>query len=136
MGIRRVGFEGELYWGAAGSTAATLLTIVRDVSYKFEPTLADVSDRASIIEYERPAMVKFSLELECNNDHSNSFVAAARAAAAAGTYLAFRTKDRTSGYGCDGDFAIGLDESQPLKDAQRLKITASPVNDNRAITWS
>src|SRR5262245_39416396 len=123
---RRVGFEGRLYWGPAGSTATTELTIARDVSYKFDPQKADVSDRASIIEYERTAMVKFQLEFETNNDDSNAFVAAVRVAAAAGGTMAFRTRDKTSGWGCDGDFTIGLDESQALKDAQRIKITATP----------
>jgi hypothetical protein len=134
--MRRVGFEGKLYWGAAGSTATTELGISRDVAYKFDPSLADVSDRASIIEYSRTAMVKFSLEIECNNDDSNAFVAAVRVAAAAGGTMAFRTRDKTSGWGCDGDFTIALDESQALKDAQRLKITATPNNDTRGITWS
>lgn len=136
MGIRRVGFEGEFYWDLPGATAATLLEISRDISYKFEQTRADVSDRASRIEYERGVMTKFSLEIETNNDHTNAFVAAVRAAAGNGTLLAFRTKDRTSGWGCDGDFSINLDESQPLKDGQRLKISAVPSNDNRSITWS
>lgn len=134
--MRRVGFEGKLLWGPAGSTGTTELTIARDVSYKFDPSLADVSDRASIIEYQRTAMVKFSLEFECNNDDSNAFVAAARVAAAAGGTMAFRTRDKTSGWGCDGDFAIALDESQALKDAQRIKVVASPNNDTRAISWS
>jgi hypothetical protein len=134
--VRRIGLEGKLYWGAAGATAGTELTIARDVSYTFDPTLADVSDRESIIEYERVAKVKFGLEFEVNNNDSNAFVAAVRAAAAAGMLLAFRTRDKTSGWGCDGDFNIKLDESQPLKDAQRLKVVASPCNDNRPTTWS
>lgn len=106
--MRRVGFEGKLYWGTAGTTAATELVIAKDVSYKFDPSLADVSDRESIIEYSRTAMVKFTLEFECNNNDSNTFIAAVRAAAAAGTAMAFKTRDRTSGWGCDGDFSIGL----------------------------
>jgi hypothetical protein len=134
--MRRVGFEGKLYWGAAGATATTELVIARDVSYKFDPSKANVSDRASIIEYERTSMVKFSLEFEVNNDDSNAFVNAARLAAAAGGTMAFRTRDKTSGWGCDGDFTIALDESQPLQDAQRIKVTCSPNNDTRGITWS
>jgi hypothetical protein len=134
--MRRIGFEGKLYWGAANATAATELTIARDVSYKFEPTKGDTSDRASIIDYEKPCGIKFSLDFECNNDDSNAFIAAARAAAAAGTLIAFRTRDKSAGWGCDGDFSISLDESQPLRDRQAVKITATPSNDNRSITWS
>lgn len=134
---KRMGFEGELYWGTAGSTAATELTIARDVSYKFENTEADISDRASLIDVFDVARVKFSLEFEVNNQNTNAFIAAARAAAIAGTAVAFRTKDRDSGWGVDADFIIGVDESQPLRDAQRIKITATPTDKSgRSPSWS
>ena len=134
--MRRMGFEGKLYWGAANATATTELVIARDVSYKFEPTRGEVSDRESIIEYSRVAMVKFTLEVEVNNNDSNAFIAAVRAAAQAGTLLAFRTRDKTSGWGVDGDFSVAIDESQPLKDRQAIKVSCEPCNDNRATTWS
>jgi hypothetical protein len=134
--MRRVGFEGKLYWGAAGSTAGTELVIARKVSYKFDPQKCDVSDRESIIDYERVASVKFALDFETNNDDTNAFVAAARVAAATGALIAFRTRDKTSGWGCDGDFNIGIDESQDRTDAQRLAFSCTPCNNNRAVTWS
>jgi hypothetical protein len=134
---KRMGFEGKLYWGAAGSTASTELTIARDVSYKFENTEADVSDRSSIIDLVDVAGVKFSLEFEVNNQDTNAFVAAARAATIAGTAMAFRTRDKTAGWGVDGDFVVAVDESQPLRDAQRIKITGGPTDKNGRIpTWS
>lgn len=134
---KRMGFEGELYWGTAGSTAATELTIARDVSYKFENTEADISDRASLVDVFDVAGVKFSLEFEVNNQNTNAFIAAARAATIAGTAVAFRTKDRDSGWGVDADFIIGVDESQPLRDAQRIKITATPTDKSgRSPSWS
>jgi phage head maturation protease len=134
---KRLGFEGKLYWGAAGSTASTELKIVRDVSYKLEATQADISDRNSIIDLVDVGGVKFSLEFEVNNQDSDGFVAAVRAAAIAGTAVAFRTRDKTSGWGVDGDFIVGTDESQPLRDAQRIKVTAAPTDKNgRVPTWS
>lgn len=134
---KRMGFEGELYWGTAGSTAATELTIARDVSYKFESTEADISDRASIIDLSDVAGVKFSLEFEVNNQNTNAFIAAVRAATIAGTAIAFKTKDRDSGWGVDGDFIVSVDESQPLRDAQRIKVTATPTDKNsRTPTWA
>ncbi len=136
MAERLIGFEGILLWGAAGSTASTALTIVRDVSYKIDTTDADVSDRGSIIKYNRAAQVAFSIEFEVNNDSSNSFIAAVRTAALAGDPIAIRTRDKTSGWGVDGDFIISIDESQPLTDAQRLKYSAMPTNENRSVSWS
>lgn len=134
---KRMGFEGKLYWGAAGSTASTELTIARDVSYKFENTEADISDRASIIDLMDVAGVKFSLEFEVNNQDTDTFISTVRAAAIAGTAIAFRTRDKDSGWGVDGDFIVGVDESQALRDAQRIRITCSPTDKNdRVPSWS
>ena len=133
---KRMGLEGELYWGAAGSTASTELTIARDVSYKIETTEADVSDRSVYIDIMAPAGGKFSLEFEVNNQDTNAFIAAVRAAAWGGTAIAFRTKDKSGGYGVDGDFIVSVDETQALRDAQRIKVTASPTDINgRNPTW-
>lgn len=134
---KRMGFEGKLYHGTSGTTAATLLTIVRDVSYVFEPTDADISDRASIINIYDVAGVDFSIEFEINNQDTNAFVAAVRAAAIAGTALSLKTEDKASGWGVDGDFVFKVDESQPLRDRQAIKITAKPTDkDGRVPSWS
>jgi hypothetical protein len=132
-----MGFVGKLYWGSPGTTAATELTIARDVNYKFEPVEGDVSDRASLIELVDVAMIKYSLEFEVNNKDTDSFIAALRTAAATGAAIAFRTRDKASGFGVDGDFIIGDDEGQPLKDAQRMKVSAKPTDKNGRIpVWS
>jgi hypothetical protein len=134
---KRMGLEGKLYWGAAGSTAATELKIARDVSYKLEPTEVDVSDRNSIVDLVDVAGIKFSLEFEVNNQSTDAFIAAFRTAAAAGTAIAFRTRDSASGWGVDADFIVGDDEGQPLRDAQRIKVTCSPTDKNgRVPVWS
>lgn len=134
---KRMGLEGKLYWGTAGSTAATELKIARDVSYKLENTEADVSDRNSIIDLSDVAGIKFSLEFEVNNQSTDAFVAAFRAAVVAGTAIAFRTRDSASGWGVDADFIVSDDESQPLRDAQRIKVTCTPTDKNgRTPTWS
>lgn len=135
--MKLMGFSGKLYWGAAGATGATELTIARDVSYKFENTEADISDRASIIDIMDVAGVKFGLEFEVNNQDTNAFIAAVRAASIAGTAIAFRTRDKAAGWGVDGDFIVAVDESQALRDAQRIKVSASPTDKNsRLPTWS
>jgi hypothetical protein len=135
--MKRMGFEGKLYWGVAGTTGTTELTIARDVGYRFEPTEADVSDRASIIELVDVAMVKFALDFEINNQDTNAFVAAMRTAAATGGAIAFRTRDKAAGWGVDGDFIIGDDESQPLKDAQRQRVVCKPTDKaGRVPSWS
>ena len=135
--MKRMGFEGKLLWGTAGSTAGTELTISRDVGYRFEPTEADVSDRSNIVDMTDVAGIKFALDFEVNNDDSNAFIAALRTAAATGGAIAFRTRDKTSGYGVDGDFIVGDDESQPLRDAQRMRVVAKPTDKaGRSPSWS
>jgi hypothetical protein len=134
---KRMGFEGKLYWGAAGSTASTELKIARDVSYAFANVEAYISDRNTKIDLYDVAGVGFSLEFEVNNQDTDSFITALRAAVIAGTAIAFRTRDKTSGWGCDGDFIVSDDEGQPLRDAQRLRISAKPTDKNgRVPTWS
>jgi hypothetical protein len=135
--MKRMGFEGKLLWGVAGATAGTELTIARDVGYRFEPTEADTSDRANKIEMTDVAMVKFAIDFEVNNDDSNAFIAALRTAAATGGAIAFRTRDKAAGWGVDADFIVGDDESQPLKDAQRLRVVCKPTDKaGRSISWS
>jgi hypothetical protein len=136
-GSKLVGFEGKLYWAAAGGTASTELLIARDVSYKFENVEADVSDRSSIINLYDVAGINFSLEFEVNNKQGHAFIVAMRAAIILGNAMAFRTRDYASGYGVDGDFIFSNDESQPLRDAQRLKLSCKPTDKNGRIpVWS
>ena len=134
---KRMGFEGKLYWGPKGSTGTTELTIARDVSYRFEPKEGDVSDRASLFDLVDVAGMGFSLEFEVNNKDTDPFIAAMRTAQVAGDAIAFRTRDKDSGWGVDGDFIFGSDENQPLRDAQRIKVTAKPTDKaGRTPTWS
>lgn len=134
---KRMGFEGKLYWGTAGSTATTELTIARDVSYRFENDEADISDRGSIINLHDVGGVSFSLEFEVNNQSTDSFISALRTAVVAGNAIAFATEDATSGYGVDGDFIVSDDEQQPLRDAQRIRVTCRPTDkEGRVPTWS
>jgi hypothetical protein len=134
---KRMGFEGKLYYGTAGGAATTELKIARDVSYRFENVEADISDRNSIIDLFDVAGIGFSLEFEVNNQDTDAFIAAARAAIITGAALAFKTEDKASGWGVTGDFIMSDDEGQPLRDAQRLRFTCRPTDKNgRVPTWS
>jgi hypothetical protein len=132
----RMGYEAELYTGTAGSTAATQLDIVRDVNMTIEPTTVDVSSRASIIDSNATAGIVLSMDFEMLNDDTVASVATLRAAAFAGTAVAFRSKDKASGVGIDGDFIVSVSEGQPLRDKQTLKFTCKPTSANRVPVWS
>lgn len=136
MAKKRMGFEGLLLWGTAGSTADTELTDARDVSYNIEITAADISSRASIIDIMDVAGVQFTIEFEVNNPDSSSFVAALRAQSIAGGGLALLTADKAGGWGVDGDFIVSENENQALRDAQRISVTAQPTDKyGRLPTW-
>lgn len=124
------GFEGVLYYGTAGTTAATELTVARDVSYDFANEEGDCSDRASIVNIKDVVGIDFTLEFEIPNDNANAAVAAIRAQAAPGGSIALKTLDESGGYGVDGDFIISLSEAQPLRGMQMLKVTAKPTDKN------
>jgi phage head maturation protease len=137
MPRKRMGFEGILLWGSAGGTAGTALSLVRDASYNVSPVYGDTSDRSTLCNLSDVAGFDFELQFEVNNHDGNSFIAAARAAAVTGEALAFRTRDRAAGWGVDGDFCIRLEENQALRDAQRIRIIATPTDKNGRIpTWS
>ena len=89
MAKKRMGFEGKVYWGSAGSTGGTELTLVRDSSYNISPVYGDTSDRGSLCNLSDVAGFDFELQFEVNNHDGNSFIAAARAAAVGGNAIAF-----------------------------------------------
>ena len=132
----RVGHEAKLYMGTAGSTAATELTIARDVNYSIETTTADVSSRASIIDSNAAVGVVLGIDFEILNDNSIAGIATLRAAAFAGTAIAFRSRDWTTGVGIDADFLITISEGQPLRDKQTIKITGKPTSATRVPAWN
>lgn len=124
---KRMGIEGQLLYGAAGSTAATPLAC-RDLSLTITPTEADVSDRSTPVELTDVALYGVELSFEVNNNDQNPFIGAVRTAAVTRGAIAFRTRDRAAGWGIDADFIVRLEESQALKDAQRIRIVAKPTD--------
>lgn len=133
---KRMGLIGKLFWGPAGSTATTELTIARDVNYNIEPQDDEVSDRSTKINLYDSVGVEFGLDFEINNKSTDTFVAAVRAAAFSGEAMAFRTRDHASGFGVDGDFIVKISETQPIRGAQRIKVTAKASDQaGRIPTW-
>ena len=133
---KRMGLIGKLFWGTAGSTATTELTIARDVNYNIEPQDDEVNDRSTKINLYDSVGVEFGLDFEINNKSTDTFVAAVRAAAFSGEAMAFRTRDHASGFGVDGDFIVKISETQPIRGAQRIKITAKASDQaGRIPTW-
>ncbi len=128
----KMGFEGLVYYGVAGSTASTLITNRVDVTLDVDPQMGDTtvagSGSAVPIESERPATIKFSSTLTMKNSGSDPILAALRAAAAAGTPVAYRMVDISGGKGFDGDVNVKMSSGRPLKGEQTFDFTFTPNN--------
>jgi hypothetical protein len=125
----RMGLEAKLYLGTAGATATTLMTNVRDLTEPMAPGSADISSRGSRVELVGPGMLTYSLQWESNWSDTDTSVQTLYAAAAAGTAVALRTKDFSTGKGVDADFIMTkADHKQPLKEGQKIDFEAKPTD--------
>lgn len=134
MAIKYMGFEGKLYYGAAGSTASTEITNCRDVKVGLGTDKGDTTGRDSgspPIETMRVTVRKMTLTFTMLNKASDTTLAALLSAAMAGTAVALRGKSNSSGLGPDADFILDVDNGQPLKGEQTYDFTATPTEENR-----
>lgn len=120
---KKMGYEGILYYGVAGSTAATQVTNCRDLSYAFGPVNEDTTVRGSgstpPIRTSRPVARELrTLSWQMIEKSDDSTLTALKAAAAAGTPVALRTVSRSGATGFDGDVTISCTNGQPLAGTQ------------------
>jgi len=130
----KMGFEGVLNYGAAGSTASTPLTNCRDVTYTFTPEKGDTSVRGDgtgpIVNSSRVVAIAHSLTFNMVNKSDDSSLAALLVAAAAGTPVALRGEDYSGGKGPDFDYTLEVSNGQPYKGEQTFDFTAEPTDES------
>lgn len=135
MPVKKMGFEGEIFYGAAGSTAATKITNSRDITMTYEieegATTIRGDGSAPPINTSRVTARTFSIEFEMLVKSDDTSLEALRVAAAAGNPVAIRSKDYASGKGYDGDCILTMNHGAPLKGEQTVRFTAKPNDDNR-----
>lgn len=135
MANTKVGYEFELYYGTAGSTASQKIENSRDADYDVSPTFADTSVRGDgsgpVIESERVAALKPQITWSMIDRSDDTILAALLAAGANGTAVAIRTKDHSSGKGYDGDCNITWRQGAPFRGEQTFEFTATPNSDLR-----
>ena len=129
----KMGFEGQIFRGAAGSTAATQLTNVGDINYNIETekgsTLVRGDGSAPPITTESVTARTVSIEFTMKNDTTDTSFEALRVAAFAGTAVAIRTKDHSTGKGFDGDCTLSAQNGMPIQGEQTTQFTATPTRD-------
>ena len=126
------GYQGLIYYGTAGSQAATLLTNVEDLQYDTEPEKVETTTRGDSttvpIKVEDVVAlgvsITWSMFLKTTDTSLTALVAAARTGAA----VALRTKSYSSGLGFDGDCTLAVSHEKTLKGQSKFNFTATPTD--------
>lgn len=133
MGTTKMGFEGKIFQGAKGSTAATEIENSQDISYNLETEDGETTVRgtgsAPPIETSRVVKRIVSIEWTMLNKTTDTSLTALLTAAFAGTPVAIRTKAHSTGTGFDGDCYLKVRHGKPLGGAQTYEFTAKPTDD-------
>ena len=130
----RMGYEGQIFRGTAGSTASTQITaLVTDIEVSTNIETATTTDRGDgttlpIITEDAVAAGQ-EITFTMLNKDSDASIAAFRAAIEPSTHtpIALRLKDWSSGVGFDGDVTLSFNHSKGLGDRQELSFTAKPT---------
>ena len=133
--IISMGYEGLIYYGVKGSTAATQILNSRDVKISTDPQMGDTTVRGTAaappIETEGVTSLKWSMTMNMVNATTDAVVAALKTAANSGNAVAIRMKDSTAGKGFDGDCNVKCEQGVPLKGEQTVDFTFTPNRDSR-----
>lgn len=132
----KMGFQGKILYGAAGSTATNEITNSRDINYTLDTSDGDTTVRgdgsAPPIETGSVTRRILGIDWAMINKTTDTNLAALRAAAYAGLPVAIRTLDHAAGKGFDGDVILKVSHAKPLDGEQTLQFTAKPNADLRA----
>jgi hypothetical protein len=126
--MANIGLEGVLYNGVAGTTAATEMTNVRDLTWNDDRDEADVSSRGSEFKLTRTTMRNHSLGWQMLVDDDDTDYAAMKAAFVGNTVIALKCISKSDGSGIDADYQIkSFGHSEALTDAQYVDVEAIPT---------
>ena len=133
----RLGMEAKIYHGAAGSTATSELTNVKDVTLNLETGEADVTTRGNQGWRATVGTLKEgSVEFEMVWDSDDSGFTAIKNAYFNNTPIALAILDYENGEGLDADFSItNFSRNEPLEEAITVSVTAKPTYSTRAPAW-
>lgn len=129
----KMGFEGLLYYGVAGSTAATQITNARDITIGYTLEKGDTTVRGDgsgpVVNGARVTAIDHTLSFQCVNKADDTTLTALLTAAAAGTPVALRGIDYTAGKGPDMDYILEVSKGQPYKGEQTIDFTCTPTDE-------
>ncbi len=127
----KMGFEGRLFIGVAGATAATQLTNIRDIKTEHGVNRGKTTVRgdssAPPIETSNVTSRIIGLEFTMVNDATDVSLETLMQAAANGAGVALRGKDHAAGKGFNADFNISASDPWPLDGEQVRTFTCEPT---------
>ena len=131
-----LGLDAKLLRGSAGSTGATEVKNVKDLTLNLESGEADVTTRATSGWRASVATLKdASLEFGILYDTEDADFTAFQSAYFGNTPMALFVTDG-DGNGLDADWSItGFSVEQPLEEALTVSVTAKPTASTRAPQW-
>lgn len=130
----KMGFEGILYYGAPGSTAATQLTNCQDIKFDLDVKRGNTTVRGTSasapVETASVTSLVVGIEWTMINDITDTALAALKTACGTGAGVALRAIDRSSGgKGPDMDATLKMSAPFPLAGEQAITFTAEPSRD-------
>lgn len=133
MATRYSGYQGQLFYGTAGATAATQVTNCEDLNYDNEAERASTTVRGTgatppintskVVALS--AVITWSMLMKSDDATLTALLAAQRTGAA----VALRTKSYASGTGFDGDVTLSVTHEMTLKGQSKFNFTAEPTDD-------
>lgn len=131
-----LGLDAKLLRGPAGSSGATEVKNVKDLTLNLESGEADVTTRATSGWRVSVATLKdASLEFGILYDAEDADFTAFQSAYFGNAPMALFVTDG-DGHGLDADWSItGFSVEQPLEDALTVSVTAKPTASTRAPQW-
>jgi hypothetical protein len=129
-----MGYEAQLYYGTAGTTAATQITNAIDVDYNLDPERGDTTTRGTgsspPVVTSRITAIKPTVTFKMLNKPADTTLASLITASTTGAAVAIRTKSYSSGLGFDGDMTLAMKEGAPLKGEGTFEFTCEATEES------
>lgn len=126
------GYHGRLFYGTAGSTAATQVTNCVDLDYTTEPTKAPTTVRGAgtsvPIETEDVVALKASVTWNMVLKDDDATLVLLIAAARTGAAVALRTRSYATGLGYDGDMTLSVKNGMALNGQNTFDFVGTPTD--------
>lgn len=132
--LRTLGIQGQVLVGSVGSTPSVALGDDIEANLNVANAMAKYATRGQKRMNSRCTTQELSADFTCIKDAADASFILLRTAAMAGTPVAIKFLDKTSGYGWDGDWNVSMKESQPLEGWTSVQFECAFTSDHRALT--